>query len=65
MGIKLEVAVGPAVSSATKDRMPVIKSLAVGNESDTAVEDLRIKITSEPRFSMAKTINVKRLEPNE
>ena len=65
MGIELEAVISPAVSSSTKDYVPVIKNLAIGNDSDAAVTDLKVHIRSEPHFSVPKTINVKRIGPNE
>jgi len=65
MGLELETAISPAVSSATKDRVPVIKSLAVGNDSVKAANDLKIHILAEPHFAKPKTISVKSIGSSE
>ncbi|MDR0778793.1 MAG: DUF4011 domain-containing protein, partial [Methanomassiliicoccaceae archaeon] len=65
MGLRLDAAVSLAVGHATQDHIPVIKSLAISNDSDDIVENIRIIIRSEPQFSKTKAINVKSIGPRE
>ncbi|MCL2712449.1 MAG: DUF4011 domain-containing protein [Methanomassiliicoccaceae archaeon] len=65
MALKLEAVVSPAAGSSSKDRIPVIKSLAVSNDTDEAVDNVKIVILPEPQFAKAKAINVKHIGPNE
>ncbi|MDR0790953.1 MAG: DUF4011 domain-containing protein, partial [Methanomassiliicoccaceae archaeon] len=65
MGLKLDAAVSPAVGHATQDHIPVIKSLAVSNDSDDVIENIRIIIRTEPPFSKAKAMNIKSIGPCE
>ena len=64
MGIILEAVISPAVGSAAQDRVPVIRSLVMTNDSDGTAENIRIVIRPEPAFAKAKAINVKSLGPH-
>ena len=65
MGIILDAVVSPAVSSVTSDRIPVIEDLAVSNDSDNAVNDLRLILRTEPPFCKAKAVNIKEIGAND
>ncbi|MDR0334801.1 MAG: DUF4011 domain-containing protein [Methanomassiliicoccaceae archaeon] len=65
MGIILEAVVSPAISAATQENIPVIKSLVVGNDSDGVVEDIKIVIRPDPLFANVKMINVRSIGAHE
>ncbi|MDR2866453.1 MAG: hypothetical protein LBV13_03505, partial [Methanomassiliicoccaceae archaeon] len=63
MGIIIEAAVSQAVSYATQDHVPVIRSLTIGNDSGAAVENIKVMIRPEPPFAKAKAITVNSIGP--